>query len=115
MKNEQTVINGSGEQTRDYVFVQDIVKANILALGKTDFNIYNIGTEKETTINYIFGKLNEYAGSSFKEVHGPAKKGEQMRSSLSYSRIKNELGWNPGTGIEEGLKSTLEFFKNRIK
>ena len=114
LKNEQAVINGAGEQTRDYVFVSDIVNANILALAKTNFNIYNIGTAKETTINYIFGKLNECAGTSFKEVHGPAKIGEQLRSALSYEKAKQDLGWIPKTGIDEGLKSTFEFFKNRL-
>lgn len=115
LRNRQPVINGDGEQTRDYVYISDIVKANVLALGKSKFDIYNIGSAKETTVNHIFKKLNEIAGTSFKENHGPAKIGEQRRSALSYKRIENELGWKPETGIDEGLKLTFEFFKQRAK
>jgi UDP-glucose 4-epimerase len=113
LKNEEAVINGDGRQSRDYVYISDIVKANILALGVTKFYIYNIGTGKETSVNYIFNKLNEFAGTSFKEVHGPSKAGEQLRSALSYERINNEFGWKPETDIDTGLKQTFEFFNNR--
>jgi len=115
LKGKQFVINGDGKQTRDYVYISDIVKANVLALGKSKFDVYNIGRGKETTVNYIFKKLNEIAGTSFKENHGPAKIGEQRRSALSYKRIENSLGWKPETGIDEGLKLTFEFFKQRAK
>ncbi len=117
LKNEEAVINGDGMQSRDYVYISDIVKANILALGVTKFDIYNIGTGKETSVNYIFNKLNEFAGTSFKEVHGPPKAGEQRRSALSYQRINNEFGWKPETDVAAGLKQTFEFFssRNRIK
>ena len=113
LNNEQAVINGDGLQTRDYVFIDDIVRANVLALEDTKHSIYNIGTGKETTVNYVFDKLNEIAGTDFKEVHGPAKLGEQIRSSLSSKRITGELGWKPEVNIDEGLKRTFEFFKNR--
>ncbi len=106
------VINGDGKQTRDYVFVQDVVNANVLALDAKGPVIYNIGTSVETSVNYIFYKVNEYAGTKFEENHGPAKKGEQMRSVLSYEKIKKELGWNPKINMDEGLKLTLEYFKN---
>jgi UDP-glucose 4-epimerase len=113
LKNEEAVINGDGRQSRDYVYISDIVKANTIALGITKFNIYNIGTGKETSVNYIFNKLNEFAGTSFKEVHGPPKAGEQLRSALSYERINHEFGWKPETDIDTGLKQTFEFFNNR--
>jgi UDP-glucose 4-epimerase len=106
------VINGDGKQTRDYVFVQDVVNANVLALDAKGPVIYNIGTSAETSVNYIFNKVNEYAGTKFEENHGPAKKGEQMRSVLSYEKIRKELGWNPKINMDEGLKLTLEYFKN---
>jgi len=106
------VINGDGKQTRDYVFVQDVVNANVLALDAKGPVIYNIGTSAETSVNYIFNKVNEYAGTKFEENHGPAKKGEQMRSVLSYEKIRKELGWNPKINMDEGLKLTLEYFNN---
>lgn len=113
LNNRQPVINGDGNQSRDYVYVEDIVKANVLAIDSTTEKIYNIGTGIETTVNYIFNKLNEITGTSFKEVHGPAKIGEQRRSVLSYERINKELNWTPETNIESGLKQTFEFFKKQ--
>jgi UDP-glucose 4-epimerase len=105
------VINGDGEQTRDYVYVQDVVNANVFALDAKGPVIYNIGTTVETSVNYIFNKVNEYADTKFKENHGQAKKGEQMRSVLSYEKIKKELGWKPGVNMDEGLRLTIEYFK----
>lgn len=113
LNNIQPVINGNGEQTRDYVFVNDVVEANILALRAKASSIYNIGTGVETSVNYIFNELNRLSGTGFEENHGPAKKGEQIRSVLSYEKVKNELGWLPKINIDVGLKLTVEFFKNR--
>ena len=112
LKNENPIINGDGKQTRDYVFVEDVVNANVLALGKTTPTIYNVGTTKETDVNYIFQRINKFAGTTFEEKHGPAKKGEQKRSVLSYEKLSSELGWKPKTDIETGLKVTTEYFKN---
>lgn len=106
-------INGDGGQTRDYVYVGDVVKANVLALKTTEPKIYNIGTTKETDVNYIFNKLNTFAKTGFAEEHGPEKKGEQRRSQLSYKKIQDELGWKPDMDIEKGLEKTIEFFSNK--
>jgi UDP-glucose 4-epimerase len=111
LKGVLPVINGSGEQTRDYVYVKDVVKANVLALDSLNPTVYNIGTSRETSVNYIFAKVNELAGTGFKENHGPAKKGEQLRSVLSYEKIKNELGWKPDVDINRGLELTLDYYK----
>jgi UDP-glucose 4-epimerase len=111
LKGVLPVINGSGEQTRDYVYVKDVVKANVLALDSLNPTVYNIGTSRETSVNYIFEKVNELAGTGFKENHGPAKKGEQLRSVLSYEKIKNELGWKPDVDINRGLELTLDYYK----
>ncbi len=111
LKGQQPVINGPGDQTRDYVFVNDVVNANVLALDAKGPVIYNVATTKETDVNYIFNRINRFAGTNFEEKHGPAKLGEQKRSVLSYEKIKKELGWTPKTEIEEGLKITTEFFK----
>lgn len=112
LKNIEPLINGDGEQTRDYVYIDDVVKANVLALETDKPSLYNIGTSVETSVNYIFRKLNEYAGTKFTEKHGPAKKGEQLRSVLSYKKIEQELGWKPAVDMEEGLKLTVEYFKH---
>ncbi len=111
LNGQQPVINGPGDQTRDYVFVNDVVNANVLALEAKGPVIYNVATTKETDVNYIFNRINHFAGTNFEEKHGPAKLGEQKRSVLSYEKINKELGWTPKTSIEEGLKITTEFFK----
>jgi UDP-glucose 4-epimerase len=111
LKGQLPLINGDGEQTRDYVFVEDVVRANLAGLKTTEPKTYNIGTTIETSVNYIFNKLNEYAGTSFNENHGPEKKGEQRRSVLSYEKIKKELGWEPKVFMDEGIERTVKFFK----
>ena len=113
LKGEQPVINGDGKQTRDYVFVGDVVKANLLALKYNGSTIFNIGTGIETDVNQLFHHLRTHTGSTCKDEHVPAKAGEQMRSVISSKKIHEELGWTPSMTIEEGLKITVEFFKNK--
>lgn len=112
LKGEQPVINGTGLQTRDYVFVQDVVKANLLALTDESTDIYNIGTGKETTVNEIFNTLSSIIGKGQQEKHGPAAPGEQMRSVITSDKIFNKFNWRPSTKLKDGLKQTVEFFKS---
>jgi len=113
LKNEQPVINGDGKQTRDYVYVKDVVNANLFAFEKDIKGIYNIGTSKETDVNKIFQLINKSLGNKAEEKHAPAKKGEQMRSCLDYSKAKKILGWEPEYDVEKGIKETVEWFKNK--
>lgn len=110
MAKHPVVINGEGEQTRDFVFVEDIVSASILALEKPVTGIYNLGTATETNINTIFLKLKEIIKSDCKEEHGPAARGESGRSCLDYSKAKEVLGWEPKFNLDEGLKQTVNWF-----
>ena len=105
------VINGDGRQTRDYVYVGDLVRASVLALGFDGSDVFNIGTGKESDVNTLFHILKKETGSSCEEKHAPAKKGEQMRSVLDCSKIASALGWHPTVTLEEGLARTVEFFK----
>ena len=114
LKKEQPVINGTGMQTRDYVFVGDVVKANLLALNDESNDIYNVGTAKETNVNEIFNLLNNIVGNGQKEKHGPAAPGEQMRSVITSEKLFKKFGWKPSTKFEEGLTKTVEFFKNQL-
>ena len=114
LANEQPVINGTGKQTRDYVFVGDVVKANLTTLKDDVCDIYNVGTEKETDVNELFNKLNHLTGNNKEEKHGPPAAGEQMRSVITSERLFKKFGWKPSTNIEEGLKATVEFFKNNM-
>ena len=114
LAGDRPIINGNGEQTRDYVFVEDVTRANILALQRDVFGEFNIGTGAETTVNSLFEEIKTLAGSKVKGVHGEAKKGEQFRSVLDWSKAKTGLGWNPEVSLKEGLKRTIAFFRSQL-
>ena len=115
LKGEQPVINGTGKQTRDYVFVKDVVNANLITLDDTASDIYNVGTSKETDVNYLFNTLNEIIGKNYEEKHGPAAPGEQIRSVITSDKMFNKFNWKPSTELKEGLKETVEFFRTDLK
>lgn len=114
LHNKQPVINGDGKQTRDYVFVEDVVNANVRALGLKASETINIGTSVETDVNYLFDFINKYFGSKFKKVHGEPKTGEQMRSVIGYEKAREILNWKPLYNVGQGLEKTCEWFKNNI-
>jgi len=114
LQGQQPVINSNGRQTRDFVYVDDVVEAGILAMKSKKTGIYNIGTGKETDINTIFRKLKKLTASNCKKVHGPTKPGEQKRSCLDYSKAKKELKWQPRYNLEKGLKETVEWFRQNL-
>ena len=114
LNNEQAVINGNGRQTRDFVFVEDVVEANLAVMGPETQGTYNVGTGAETSINDLFRILVQHTGSTCKEVHGPAKKGEQARSVIDNTRLRHELSWEPKGELSEGLKKTVEYFRGRL-
>ena len=114
LKGEQPIINGNGKQTRDYVFVGDVVKANLLLLNDKDSDIFNIGTTLETDVNQLFHYLNNITGAGKEEQHGPAAAGEQMRSVITSEKLFKKFGWKPSTKLEDGLKITVDFFKNNL-
>jgi UDP-glucose 4-epimerase len=113
LQGGEPVINGDGTQTRDYVFVGDVVKANVLALKARGFCVFNVGTGVETDVNEIFRTLKSATGSSCPETHAEAKKGEQKRSVLDARKLSTELGWRPEVTLKDGLKRTVEFFRSR--
>lgn len=93
-----------GLQTRDFIYVKDVVRANILALNDNKSEIYNIGTGKETDIIEIFSKINRFFKNKFQAIYEQKKPGEQEKSCLSYEKIKNYLGWRPLINLDEGLE-----------
>jgi UDP-glucose 4-epimerase len=115
LKGESPIINGDGKQTRDYTFVGDVVYANLLALDYDKTDIFNIGTSSETDVNTLFQKLKKATRSSAEERHGPAKSGEQLRSVIDFTKAKNLMGWTPKVSLDQGLDSTVEFFKKKNK
>jgi UDP-glucose 4-epimerase len=114
LRGEKPIINGDGKQTRDYTYVGDVVKANLLALRYTGSNVFNIGTGIETDVTQLFQILRGLLNPTCPEEHGPPKVGEQLRSVITSAKIQRELGWIPSIGVAEGLKMTAEFFKGRF-
>jgi UDP-glucose 4-epimerase len=111
LAGQQPRINGDGLQTRDFVFVGDIVAANLLALTYPQAGIFNIGTGRETDILTVYLKLQELLGSPLGPVHGPAKPGEQRRSALDSTLAQSELGWQPRISLAQGLAQTAAAFR----
>ena len=115
LNGETAIINGDGKQTRDYVYVGDVVRAHLLALDKLNgSDIFNISTGKETDVNEIFTILSKLTtNGKATPQHGPAKAGEQQRSVCSYDHAKHLLGWQPEISLMEGLRETVAFFKRK--
>ena len=115
LEGEQPVINGDGFQTRDYVYVSDVVRANIKALEIKSSGEFNISTGIETSVNELFKNLTDISGKKIMASHGPAKKGEQQRSCLSYRKARDVLNWTPTVSLDNGLKNTFEWFLKNTK
>ena len=105
------VINGDGGQTRDYVYVGDVVAANVNALKSSFVGPVNIGTGVETDVITLYHHLRQALGSEIQAVHGPAKAGEQRRSSLDARRATAVLGWCPQVALADGLQRTAEYYR----
>ncbi len=110
---KQPVINGDGKNTRDYIYVSDIVRTNVHALETKANGVYNVGTAAEIDVNTVFRILKEQIGSDCPEEHGPSKTGEQRRSVISYKRLHEEFGWEPEFEFEKGLIPTVDFFRKK--
>jgi UDP-glucose 4-epimerase len=109
--DRDSTINGTGEQTRDYVYVGDVARANILALeGEVPSGAYNIGTGVETSVNRLYELLQDVSGRDLPPDHCPAKPDEQLRSSIDPTRAGRVLGWRPEIELAAGLKETLRSF-----
>jgi UDP-glucose 4-epimerase len=111
LRGEAAVINGDGRQTRDYVYVDDVVRANLLAASTGVLGAFNIGTGTETDVIEIHRHLAAAAGHAGPPRHGPAKPGEQRRSCLDAGLADQRLGWRPEVLLDEGLRRTLESFR----
>jgi len=111
LRGDAAHINGDGLQTRDYVYVADVVDANLRAAEAPAPGVFNVGTGVESDVNTLFRRLRELAGSSADEVHAAAKPGEQRRSCLDVRRARDVLGWEPQVHLGTGLARTLDFFR----
>lgn len=104
-------INGDGSDTRDYVYVEDVAKANVLALTGGEGRIFNVSTANAVNLNQLFSALTGVLGSRVEPRYGPARPGDIRHSTLANEKIRGVLGWNPQTELREGLQKTVEWFR----
>ena len=112
LKGQAPIINGDGEQTRDYIFVRDIAHANLLALNLDGSDTFNVGTGQETSVNELTHLILEVAESDIDVQTSKKNNFEQRRSSLDCKKLKVSLNWSPKVSLKEGLSETFIFFKN---
>ncbi len=111
LAHQACTIYGDGEQTRDYIYVGDVARANLAALEKRASGAFNIGTGVETSVNQLFQLLAEIAGAPQLPIRAAQRPGEQRRSVISPARAAAELNWQPQVPLKEGLKLTFESFR----
>lgn len=109
---QQPQIFGDGHQERDFVYVDDVVDANICAIAEGDSSAFNIGTGKGTSVNRIFALLKSITRYNGDPVHLPARPGDVYQISLDCGKAERELGWTSQVGLEEGLRRTVQYFRN---
>jgi UDP-glucose 4-epimerase len=107
----QCTIDGDGEQKKDYIYISDIARANVLALTAGNGLVANIGSGEGVTVNHIFATLSEAVGNTTEPRHGPPRPGDVRNFWLDASRAKEALGWSPLTTFEEGVRLTVESFR----
>jgi UDP-glucose 4-epimerase len=113
LADQQVVINGDGKQERDFVYVGDCARANLMVLkANTTNGIFNLGYGEGTSINEIYKVLAEIIGYSRDVVHGPAKVGETRVIYLEAKKVWEEVGWKPTMGLKEGLQQTVDYFRH---
>ncbi|MCD6325935.1 NAD-dependent epimerase/dehydratase family protein [bacterium] len=115
LKGETVTIFGDGEQLRDYVYVGDIVEANILAMTNpaSDNEIINIGSARGSSVNEIFRIIKEATGFGGEPIYAPARKGEVYKIYISAAKAKKLVGWEPKVSFEEGLKRLVEYQRSK--
>jgi UDP-glucose 4-epimerase len=115
LSGRQPVVFGDGEQTRDYVYVHDTVRAFVLALDRAPHTLVNIGTGIETSVNQIHEMLASIVGVSPDARSGPQPAGELRRIALDNRLASSALGWSPTTGLEDGLRETVAYLSARYE
>lgn len=110
LNNKQPIVYGDGTQTRDYIFVEDVVRANLLSINGKE-GTYNIGTGIETSVNQLLELFSRITGNTLKAEYAPARKGEVSRIALDCGKAKAELGFEPEVLLEEGLRRTIEWYR----
>jgi UDP-glucose 4-epimerase len=113
MRKDPVTVYGDGEQTRDFVFVDDVVDACMRATTRGGGLVCNVGTGRETSINELLSTLADVAGQDVVAISAPPRPGEVVRSSLDVERAAIQLGWRPWTSLPDGIRALLEFLRDR--
>ena len=111
LEGNQPVIFGSGDQERDFVYVQDVVDANLMAIDEDVTGAYNIGSGESASVNTIFRMLRDIYHFRKTPLKSPARLGDVQKISLNSEKSLRDMGWRPKTGLDEGLAMTAEYFK----
>ena len=109
LAGEQPTIFGKGDKTRDYVYVGDVVEANVLALERGEGEIVNIGTGVQTTDREVFDAIAAAVGYTGEPLYADERKGEVRHIALDASKAQRVLGWTPKVGFREGARLTVEY------
>jgi UDP-glucose 4-epimerase len=112
LMDQTPYIYGDGEQIRDFVYVKDVAKAYLMALQSDINGIYNVSTNIKITINELFKVINELLNKNISCIYADERKGDIRDSYMTYDKIKGEIGWKPETSITEGLKETLNYYRD---
>jgi UDP-glucose 4-epimerase len=107
-------IDSDGEQTRDYVYVGDVARANVLALEGGSRGAYVLGTNRRTSVNALYGELAKILGYDVPIERAPKRAGDVRDAQFDASLAYRELGWGPGIPLREGMEKTVAFFRDRL-
>ncbi len=111
--NKRPIVFGDGRQTRDFVYVGDVVRALVLALRKGTNGTFNIGTGEETSMRELLTMMRAVTGADARTVYAPARPGEERRSAIDPRRARRVLGWKPQVSLERGLARTMKWISSQ--
>lgn len=114
LTNKKVTIYGSGDQERDFVYISDVVDANLKAAEEKENEEYNIGVGEGTSLNTIVSMLAKFTNYSLSPVHEPAREGDVFKIALDNKKAKQLLGWYPKIDLSDGINITVEYFKNKL-
>ena len=112
LKNEEPTIYGDGEQTRDYIYVKDVVSALIKSSKIEENHFLNIGTGIETSVNDLANSMKIQFKSEINPIYKPAREGELNRSVLNNTKAKKELNWKPEYSLDDGMKQVFSWLRD---
>lgn len=113
LEGKQPLIYGDGEQTRDFIYVKDVVSANMAALMKGSRGIYNISQNEQTSVNSLLKEMCEISGSSFNPIYQPFRAGDIVHSQLDNDAALARLDWSPEYTLRDGLRETFDYYRER--